>query len=215
MSNGIKHVIWDWNGTLINDGELCVSIVNELLRELSIPSVSLRFYRDNFQFPVRSYYEKIGFPKDNRIHERISGQFIRRYRESWRSCDLQPNSLKALETLKDAGIGQSILSASKTSDLRHFVSEFGLPGYFNLVEGVSHIEASGKAEVSRSHFKEINLPPGEVLLVGDTNHDGEIAKGLKANCLLYTRGHNSEAVLARSGHPLIDDLMQVPARVLD
>ena len=69
--------------------------------------------------------------------------------------------------------------------------------------------------ISRQHFKEINLPPSEVLLVGDTNHDGEIANGLKANCLLYTRGHNSEAVLARSGHPLIDDLMQVPARVLD
>ena len=68
-----SNVIWDWNGTLINDGELCVSIVNELLLELSIPSVSLQFYRENFQFPVRSYYEKIGFPKDNRIHERISG----------------------------------------------------------------------------------------------------------------------------------------------
>ena len=48
MSSGIKHVIWDWNGTLINDGELCVSIVNELLLELSIPSVSLQFYRENF-----------------------------------------------------------------------------------------------------------------------------------------------------------------------
>ena len=101
MSSGIKHVIWDWNGTLINDGELCVSIVNELLLELSIPSVSLQFYRENFQFPVRSYYEKIGFPKDNRIHERISGEFIRRYRESSRSCDLQPNSLKALSPSRE------------------------------------------------------------------------------------------------------------------
>ena len=60
--NRIEHVVWDWNGTLVDDAKLCVDIVNGILSEHMMPAVSLEFYRDHFSFPVSSYYEKIGLP---------------------------------------------------------------------------------------------------------------------------------------------------------
>ena len=60
----IKHIIWDWNGTLVNDAQLCVDIVNEILSEFDIPPVSFEFYRNNFSFPVRNYYDRLGLPKN-------------------------------------------------------------------------------------------------------------------------------------------------------
>ena len=73
-----SHVIWDWNGTIVNDAQFCVELVNELLLEFNQEQVSLEFYLDNFQFPVSSYYSKIGLPTDSQSTNRISSQFIDR-----------------------------------------------------------------------------------------------------------------------------------------
>ena len=44
----INHVIWDWNGTLVNDAHLCVEIVNEILCERELCSVQQEDYREYF-----------------------------------------------------------------------------------------------------------------------------------------------------------------------
>ena len=49
------HIIWDWNGTLVNDAFLCVQIVNQILSERDLSTVDIRFYRENFCFPVNQY----------------------------------------------------------------------------------------------------------------------------------------------------------------
>ena len=32
MLQKYRHIIWDWNGTLLDDAWLCVEILNEILR---------------------------------------------------------------------------------------------------------------------------------------------------------------------------------------
>ena len=85
----IDHVIWDWNGTLVDDALLCVNIVNGILSEMNIPNVSFDYYRDNFSFPVRSYYEKIGLPIEEARYQKVSETFITEYRRLWKTCSLQ------------------------------------------------------------------------------------------------------------------------------
>jgi phosphoglycolate phosphatase len=213
--NRIDHVIWDWNGTLVDDAQLCVKIVNGILDEMFMPKVSLAFYRDNFCFPVRSYYEKIGLPKDESAYLKVSEKFISEYRRLWRSCKLQENARTVIAGLSDAGISQSILSAGKLSDLTLFVREFGLSGQIDPVTGVSNIQADGKKEISHAHLADVGHDPSNVLLVGDTAHDEEVSIHLGIQCLLFTGGHNSVKALEGCGSELTDDLRQVLVRVLD
>lgn len=210
----IKHVIWDWNGTIIDDAQLCVSIVNQILSEKKLSKVNLSFYRDHFCFPVTTYYKKIGLPDDELNSQLISESFIRQYRLRWRSCSLQTSAREVLIALHEAGVRQSLLSAAKASDLKDFVGHFGLGHVFDFVSGVSDIKASGKKNLSLNHFALINLPPEQVILVGDTIHDAEIATQLKIKPALYTCGHNSEEVLKRAGEDLIGDLRLVLQLVL-
>jgi phosphoglycolate phosphatase len=210
----IKHVIWDWNGTIIDDAQLCVSIVNEILSSNKLSKVNLSYYRDHFCFPVTTYYKKIGLPDDERNNQLISESFIRQYRLHWKSCSLHTHAREVLTALHDAGIRQSLLSAAKTTDLKDFVDHFGLGQVFDFISGVSDIKASGKMTVSLNHFASVNLPPEQVILVGDTGHDAEIAAYLKIQTALYTCGHNSEQVLKRAGRELIGDLRLVLQRVL-
>ena len=210
----IKHVIWDWNGTLIDDAQLCVSIVNEILSRNSLNKVSLSYYRENFCFPVRAYYEKIGLSCEGASYRELSERFISEYRKRWRTCRLQANALAVISSLNRAGIGQSVLSASKSTDLKTFLDEFGLEKYIELASGVSNVLASGKIDISQKHLLNIGMKPTEVLLVGDTKHDEEISKHLSVNCMLFTGGHNSANALRGCDSELTDDLRQVMARVL-
>ena len=50
LMNSIEHVVWDWNGTM-DDARLCVDIVNGILSELSIPTVSPNFTATISPFP--------------------------------------------------------------------------------------------------------------------------------------------------------------------
>ena len=213
--NRIDHVIWDWNGTLVDDARLCVNIVNGILSDSFIPKVSLEFYRDNFSFPVRSYYEKIGLPTEEASYREISGKFISEYRKLRRSCNLQENARAVIMGLAEAGIGQSILSAGKLSDLTTFVGEFGLSGQIDPVTGVSNIHAAGKKDISQAHLAQVGHDPSNVLLVGDTVHDEEVSIHLGIQCLLFTGGHNSVKALEGCESDLIDDLRQVLLHVID
>ena len=138
--NRIEHVVWDWNGTLVDDARLCVDIVNGILSDLSIPTVSIEFYRDNFTFPVSSYYEKIGLPTKGDSFRVISEKFISEYRMRRDSRQLQENARAVMNELADSGIGQSILSAGKLSDLTTFVDELGLSGFLHPITGVSKLQ---------------------------------------------------------------------------
>ena len=213
--NRVDHVIWDWNGTLVDDTRLCVNIVNGILSEMCIPKVSLEFYRDNFSFPVRSYYEKIGLPAEEASYREVSEKFISEYRRLRRTCNLQVNARTVIMGLAEAGIGQSILSAGKLSDLTTFVGEFGLSGQVYPVTGVSNIQATGKKDVSQAHLAEVGHDPSNILLVGDTAHDEEVAIHLGVRCLLFTGGHNSVKALKGCVSDLIDDLRQVLFHVID
>ena len=54
-----ESVIWDWNGTLLNDRHVAVNIINQLLNDRDLRRITIDQYLDVFTFPVRDYYEKI------------------------------------------------------------------------------------------------------------------------------------------------------------
>ena len=54
-------IIWDWNGTLLDDVDLCVEAINMLLARESLPLLTGKEeYQRVFQFPIRAYYEAVG-----------------------------------------------------------------------------------------------------------------------------------------------------------
>ena len=56
-----KHIIWDWNGTLLDDGWLFVDVMNTILKRRKMNTITLEKYREIFGFPVKNYYIKLGF----------------------------------------------------------------------------------------------------------------------------------------------------------
>ena len=209
------YIIWDWNGTIVDDAQLCVDIVNQHLKNFKIKEVSLDYYLNNFRFPVSSYYDQVGLPTDLESLNKISSEFINKYRKLYKVCNIHSGANACFEKLRSVGIYQSVLSASMESDLLSFILHFKLDHYFENISGVGDFFASGKSNISHDHLKKLNTDKSKVLLIGDTLHDAEIAQNLEIDCLLFSGGHNSVEILTESDFPIVGTFDEICNYVLD
>jgi phosphoglycolate phosphatase len=209
-----SHIIWDWNGTLLDDLQLCLRIINSLLSERQLPAVSKEKYLEVFGFPVRDYYQKLGFDFSLEPFEDISTEFIQAYEAGRPDCPLMAGAAETLRGISEAGITQSILSASKQDYLIKAVDDYGINGIFSAIHGLDDHHASGKLDIATAFMAESNLEPSRTLFIGDTLHDAEIARTIQVDCWLIPNGHQSRQRLARLDLPLVESLPKVTELVI-
>src|SRR5471030_2724284 len=113
-----RHVIWDWNGTLMDDAWLCVEILNGLMHEANLRPLTVEEYRADFSFPVVKFYERRGFDFKTHSFDKISQRYISDYNRRRFECKLQPGTVAALTRLREVGLEQSVLSAYHETTLR-------------------------------------------------------------------------------------------------
>ncbi len=206
LFEGIQHIIWDWNGTLLDDLDLCLGAINNLLNNRGMNTISRNTYLDIFGFPVIDYYLELGFDFSKEPFEDISSEFINAYEAGRPSCSLMDGSVGILQLLQENGISQSILSASKKSYLDLAVIEYKVQDYFIMVEGLDNHHAAGKLSLAREHLPKLAIPSHSILLIGDTLHDADIAQQLGLRCCLIPNGHHSKQRLEKSTATIVDSL---------
>jgi len=209
MMDRIGGIIWDWNGTLLNDIQLCVQTINEMLDKRNLPLLSVNDYKDVFSFPVKNYYQKIGFDFEVEPFEIPALEFIERYNEQMNGCSLHQNSLIVLSYFQSVGIRQFVLSAMKQDALEDCLNHQQISHFFEHVSGLDNHYAASKMENGRRLISGLNLNIAELVLIGDTVHDFEVATELGCQCILIANGHQSREVLQATGVLVIDRLEQL------
>lgn len=207
----IRHLVWDWNGTLLDDLDLSISIINELLAEHQLPTVDKAQYLEVFDFPVIDYYRRLGFDFDRVSFEVVGAEFIRRYELRRTEAPLHQSVQSTLQTLFDRGFSQSILSAYRQDSLESFLAHFGIRDYFDDIIGSDNVYAHGKIEQGRAWMRERGADPETTLLIGDTRHDLEVANAMNCRCLLIANGHHPRHRLTSLGVPVVNTLPEALA----
>ncbi len=208
-----RHIIWDWNGTLLNDRWLCVDIMNKMLVKYGLARIDEKKYLEIFDFPVRDYYTRLGFDFNRVEFKKVGSEFIEHYQRRWRECSLQPGAQNALKVFYDSGISQSVLSAANTNMIRLGVQHFQLD-YFSHLIGLDHHYATGKVEIGLAYLRTLAIDPDKVLMIGDTVHDYHVARELNIDCILLTNGHHPLTKLESLSIPLLPSLNLIFEHVL-
>ncbi len=209
MSLGYDVILWDWNGTLLDDADYGMRIINDMLVARGKPARTRDDYARLFDFPVIRFYERVGFNFEEEPFEVTSSEFIERYYDAVYECPLQRGCLELLDHLRQGGIRQLVLSASRQDHLEQLVNHFGLQGYFEALLGIDTIHATGKVQRGVDWIRQSGLDASRVLLIGDTVHDAEVADQMGIDCWLVFGGHNPEDRLRRTGKPCFHDLLGV------
>jgi len=207
------HVIWDWNGTLLDDAWLCRDVMNGMLRARGMDELTPARYRALFGFPVVDYYRRVGFDFARESFELLGTEFIRDYERRRGECRLQAGAREVLAGLQAAGLHQSVLSAYRQTTLREAMDHFGLSGCFEQVVGLDDHYAGGKTERGRRLVRDLGVAAEALLLIGDTEHDLDVARDIGAACWLVPSGNHSRERLVAAGGEVLEDLPEVLRRL--
>lgn len=185
----MKSVIWDFNGTILNDVELATRSMNELLRRRELPTVDNATHRQIFRFPVSDYYRQLGFDLNREAQRDISDEFHSVYQAGIGTCSLNPGIAEALEFFERHGVDQFVLSAAEEEMVASWVRIHGIQDRFKGVYGLSDRLAASKERRCRSLIADFDLDPSGTLFIGDTDHDVEVARAVGCRPIVVLRGH--------------------------
>ncbi|MFR9160161.1 MAG: HAD family hydrolase [Ruthenibacterium lactatiformans] len=201
-------VLWDWNGTLLDDAALCCELLNTMLaRHGYAPVGSMEPTGRSSAFPSRPITAgRVRFFRHP--FAALADEYMRLYTPRSLGCPLQPDACAVLDAAC-AGHAPVMLSASKRENLQQQVEHFGLRSRFDTLLGLSDIYAKSKTEVGLRWLRESGADPARIMMVGDSEHDFEVARALGVRCVLFSGGHQPREVLAATGAPVIDALAQL------
>lgn len=192
------HIIWDFNGTIFDDLAPSVESTNKMLRERGIPEFeSMDAYRRVFGFPVKSYYERIGFDFSVTPYDELAIEWVELYLKNTKNSGLMPGVAEALEDFKRIGLTQVVISACESKMLNAQLKQLGVHHYFDEIVGLDDIHAGGKSALAKE-WRERNRD-AKAAFIGDTIHDAEVAEIADSDCYLYLGGHQDRERLEKCG----------------
>lgn len=205
--NGI--LIWDWNGTLLDDVEICIESMNGLLQKRGLPVLNIRKYKQIFTFPVKDYYSEVGFDFSTESFDDVAIEFIDAYRDKVRQSTTFEPVKKILQEFSNAGYKQYLISAMEHEFLKETMESNNILHFFEAFSGINDHHANGKLEMAKHFFETNKIEPSNVTFIGDTIHDFEVAEGLGVKSVLVANGHQSMERLKATGADVIKELSEL------
>ena len=199
-----KRLIWDWNGTLLDDVAAAVGALNRMLVKRGASPITIEHYRRRFGFPVRPFYAELGVDLAKWDWDEICEDFHNFVLEEPQA--VRPDARAALELAASLGFRQSILSALRQDKLEAALAANGFLGFFDRIFGVDNLDGASKLERGRELMASIDAADGPPIFIGDTLHDAEVARELGGRCILVSCGHQLPERLTAAGCPVTDTL---------
>ena len=203
--SSIETILWDWNGTILDDVEICVTAMNKMLADRKMPTITINYYYANFTFPVIKYYEALGWDFTKESFADISIEFMANYDALFNSSPLHQNTVETLEYFKKQGYKQIVVSALEHNRLIESLSIHGLDHFFDATYGIENILGGGKIHLAKKMLDEQNLIPEQTCMIGDTEHDLEVAQAIGAQCILVAHGHHKIEKLQQLNVPVVNN----------
>lgn len=206
MKRGKNTILWDWNGTLLDDAGICLEGINILLKSRSIPVLDMVRYQEIFTFPVRDYYQAAGFDFEHEPFEVPAEEFIVHYKRLLPLAGLFHDVYETLQHFRQLGYRQFIVSAMEQNALVDAVAKRGIAPFFENISGIENNLAFSKVHKARELIEREGIDPGMAIMIGDTLHDAEVAQQLGVDIIFITRGHQNAQRLSLNGNLLLPDL---------
>ncbi len=210
----VRTVIWDFNGTLIDDLDLVLASVNPQLERQGLAAMTAERYRDVFGFPVQDYYRRLGVDFEKVSMTKLAADFFGVYEPGLRDCPLHDGVREALDAFDQNGASQFVLSAMEEGMLRDTLDVLGILDRFAAAYGLAHQEGDSKVSRGRELMKDHSIEPETTVLIGDTDHDAEVAAELGVGVVLIANGHQSGERLGHVGVPVAASIGEAAQTIL-
>ena len=203
----IHTIIWDFNGTVLDDCAASVEAVNRMMARRSLGSITREWYEKNLIMPLEAFYESVGFDMQKEQLPEVSAEFQVECAKVDRP--IFSEVLEALAYFKEKGFRQFLFSSLHQSVLEEQARERGIEGYFEKIMGRPDRNLGSKAEAAKTYLTEQGIAPEEVLFVGDLTTDHEMAAFAGGASVLIPKGHQHREILQKTGAIILNDASEL------
>jgi len=204
-----SHILWDFNGTLFDDVQVNIDTVNAMLVRRGMPVVKDReTYHSVFGFPIIDYYRRLGFDLEKENYDDIAVEWAKDYHRFSADASLYPGITECLKRLSAAKIPQIVFSASQKEMLCQQLALLGILPYFDEILALDTLHAHSKFVIGKAWFD--RTAPAHAVLIGDTQHDYDVAFKIGIDCILVANGHASYDALKQLPCPVYRDIRDIP-----
>lgn len=197
----VSALVFDWNGTILNDGERARIATNRVLAEMALPALNVDRFRETFRLPMDSYFQSLGVLKID-IEEAVAdwSRFL-----VGGHIELSAGVLEMFEAAKLRGIPVGIVSAANEDVVRADAEQLGVEEYLSVMVGDARVKSAALREISAT-------VGGRLLYCGDTEYDIIEAKIAGAIPIGFAGGYRPGSKLLKVD-PLvvIDDFTEIAA----
>ncbi len=204
-----KVIIWDFNGTLIDDIDAALASVNDMLIRRKLPTINFEQYASYIDTPIIRFYEHIFDDLYSMDFNVIANEFNRGYEKHLKSHAVMPCAEEVLEYFNSLGKLQTVISATHIDKVNTRLREFELDGYFDKILAHNNLIAEDKTHLAINYFAEKNIKPHEAVVIGDCVADFKMAEALGCDCILTTQGHQSRKEFSETTAIIIDSLAKL------
>lgn len=202
------HILWDWNGTLLDDVLISIDCVNILLNKLNKPKTNLEEYYQMMDIPLKKYYENLFKSRNCEFqYELCTENFQKNYSKFIRDAHLADGAVEMLEIFKKANCRQFIVSSFEKNMLNECTSLFKVEKYFDKISGDDDIHCADKSQRAIDLVKGVERD--KILYIGDTKADFLTAQAVGCECILTDKGHQPKRLLKQFGCPVIENLHEI------
>ena len=209
----IKLVAFDWNGTLLADTYTVYKAAQDAYKFLGIENLTFGKFRETFTVPIADFYEANGVNKNFVLEntQKVADLFHTNYEPLAQKVRTRAHSKTVLQWLKENKIPAIIISNHIKESIDIHLKRLKIEDHFNKVIGNykfgAAIKARNKKERLHNYLLKKGINPQEVLIVGDSIEEVEIAKELGTISAAITHGNCSTPRLkAAKPDYLISDL---------
>ena len=204
----MKYIIFDFNGTVVDDIDLSLRAINHTAKKyLNRGPITIEEYKDVFTFPVKKYYERVGFDFNKLNWEEVGQCWMDYYQEHQKEAPVFDGVVELLKENHKKGYKNILLSASRIDLLIKQTKELGIYEYFDEILGIDNIYASSKLPIGLKFMEGKNSK--DCVYLGDSKHDLEVAKAMGVRCILVANGHESKERLLKIHDEVCDDIREV------
>lgn len=204
-------IIWDWNGTLADDVGASLSATNDILKKRNQPPITLEQYYAYMDTPISRFYSHL-FDLSQVSMSEIGQEFSEYYPKYF--CRLHTGVQPLLHHLQSIGIRQVILSSSHRDPIEENTMRFGIRQFFDEIIAADDLLAVGKIDRAKQWISQQQISPENMVMIGDTLHDYDVAQAMGTDCILCAIGHQSEQDLRTAGAPIVKSFSQLEPLLL-
>lgn len=208
MVKHTTHLVWDWNGTLLDDISAVIGATNAAFAEIGLEPITLARYQELYCVPIPRFYERLmgRLPTDAEWVV-MDEAFHRHYTERRVACGLTQGVEELLLEWQSGGRSQSLLSMYGHEQLLPVVRGYGIERHFIRIDGRTGPSGGSKAAHMNRHVAALGgVASDRVVVIGDAVDDAVAAAHVGARAVLYTGGSHSRASLEQAGVPVVDTL---------